>query len=93
MKKFLIIVLLSVLAGVSAYAENFKAPTKQQVEWTDSTTNHTYEINNVKYDIFKSKNGSFYIWKTSKKTGKKYKYYLPKEIQIKLGRKYDNNNK
>ena len=93
MKKFLIITLLSVLVGVSAYADNFKAPSKQQVEWTDSTTNHTYEISNVKYDIFKSKNGSFYIWKTSKKTGKKYKYYLPKEIQIKLGRKYDNNNK
>lgn len=89
MKKFLIIALLSVLVGVSVYADNFKAPSKQKVEWTDSTTNHTYEISNVKYDIFKSKNGSFYIWKTSKKTGKKYKYYLPKEIQIKLGRKYD----
>lgn len=89
MKKFLIITLLSVLTGVCVYADNFKAPSKQQVEWTDSTTNHTYEISNVKYDIFKSKNGSFYIWKTSKKTGKKYKYYLPKEIQIKLGRKYD----
>lgn len=93
MKRFLTIILLSVLVGVSVYADNFKAPSKQQVEWTDSITNHTYEINNVKYDIFKSKNGSFYIWKTSKKTGKKYKYYLPKEIQIKLGRKYDNNNK
>ena len=89
MKKFLIIVLLSILTGVSVYADNFKAPTKQRVEYTDTITNHTYEISDVKYDIFKSKNGSFYIWKTSKKTGKKYKYYLPKEIQIKLGRKYD----
>ena len=89
MKRFLIITLLSVLVGTSVYADNFKAPSKQKVEWTDSTTNHTYEIRNIKYDIFKSKNGSFYIWKTSKKTGKKYKYYLPKEIQIKLGKKYD----
>lgn len=93
MKKFLIIALLSVLTGVFVYADNFKAPSKQKIEWADSTTTHTYEISNVKYDIFKSRNGSFYIWKTSKKTGKKYKYYLPKEIQIKLGRKYDNNNK
>lgn len=93
MKKFLIILVLICLTGVSAYAENFKAPSKQKVEWTDSTTTHTYEISNVKHDIFKSRNGSFYIWKISKRTGKKYKYYLPKEIQIKLGRKYDNNNK
>ena len=81
MKKFLIILVLICLTGVSVYADNFKA------------TNHTYEISNVKHDIFKSRNGSFYIWKTSKRTGKKYKYYLPKEIQIKLGRKYDNDNK
>ena len=93
MKKFLVIILLSVLIGVSVYADNFKAPSKQKIEWTDSTTTHTYEISNVIHDIFKSRNGSFYIWKTSKKTGKKYKYYLPKEIQIKLGRKYNNNNK
>lgn len=30
-----------------------------------------------------------YVWKTSKKTNKKYRMYLPKEIQIKMGRKYE----
>lgn len=93
MKKFLLITLLSVLSVVSGSADNFVAPTKQRVEWTDSTTTHTYEIKNVKYDIFKSRTGAFYIWKTSKKTGKKYKYYLPKEVQKKLGRQYSDDNK
>lgn len=33
------------------------------------------------YLIYKSKNNKFYVMKTSQKTGKEYKYYLPKEAQ------------
>lgn len=90
--QFLIVVLLGVASfceAISASAENFKAPTRQSVEYTDTTTTHTYEIKDIKYPVFKSKNGAFYIWKTSKKTNKKYKYYLPKEIQKKIGSKYN----
>lgn len=90
--QLLIVVLLGVASfcgAISASTENFKAPTRQSVEYTDTTTIHTYEIKDIKYPVFKSKNGAFYIWKTSKKTNKKYKYYLPKEIQEKIGRKYD----
>ena len=32
------------------------------------------------YDIYISKKGSCYIIKTSKKTGKQYRQYLPKEV-------------
>lgn len=32
------------------------------------------------YEIFISKRNACYIWRTSKKTGKQYKYYLPKEV-------------
>ena len=78
---------------VSVNAKDYVAPTRQSVEYTDSTTTDTYTIKNDKYNVYKSKSGAFYIWKTSKKTSKKYKYYLPKDIQIQMGRKYKENNK
>lgn len=90
MKRF--IISLAMLAGLTLFvgAENFKAPErKQSVVFTDTTTNHTYEIKEIKYPVFTTKNGAFYIWKTSKKTANKYKYYLPKEIQKQMGRKYN----
>lgn len=89
MKKLFAMLLLVLSISVVASADNFTAPTKTKSVYTDTTTTHTYEIKNIKYDIFKSKSGAYYIWKTSNKTNKKYKYYLPKEIQIKLGRKYN----
>lgn len=88
--KRLFTMLLLVLSISIASADNFKAQTTEKSVYTDTTTTHTYEIKNVKYDIFKSKSGAYYIWKTSTKTNKKYKYYLPKEVQTKLGRKYKN---
>ena len=78
------IVLLFVLfTTLTINAQAFKAPNKCQV---DTTT--TYQIDQSVYKVYKSKSGAFYIWKMSKKTGKPYKYYLPKEIQIQLGRRY-----
>ena len=90
MKKFTLTLLLALLVSVVACADNFKAPTRasKSVEYTDTTTTHTYEIKENKFPVFKSKSGAFYIWKTSSKTGKQYKYYLPKEIQIAMGREY-----
>lgn len=80
----LLLVGLSITVGAKDYV-----PTKRQsVANTDSTTTDTYTISSVKYPVFKSKSGAFYIWKTSKKTGKKYKYYLPKDIQVQMGREY-----
>lgn len=89
MKKLFAMLLLVLSISVVASADNFTAPTKKKSVYTDTTTTHTYEIKNIKHNIFKSKSGAYYIWKTSSKTNKKYKYYLPKEIQIKLGRKYN----
>ena len=71
------------MGAASAKGENFKAPTKQTVVFTDTTTNHTYQIKNKIYSVYKSKNGKFYIWRTSK-NNKKYKQYLPKEVQAKI---------
>lgn len=89
MKRFFLSLIMIGLLSLFAGADNFKAPErKQSVVFTDTTTNHTYEIKEIKYPIFKSKSGAFYIWKTSKKTGNQYKYYLPKEIQKQMGRQY-----
>lgn len=81
------IILSFVLAFISliVVADNFKAPVSQRVQFTDTTTNHTYEIKDKTYPIYKSKSGKFYIWKTSK-NGKLYKYYLPKEIQEQINK-------
>ena len=89
MKKVLSILILLVGLAVSVSAKDYVAPTRQSVEYTDSTTTDTYTINNKKYNVYKSKSGAFYIWKTSKKTSKKYKYYLPKDIQKQMGREYN----
>ena len=35
----------------------------------------------IQYIIYVSPKGSLYIKRISKKTGKEYKYYLPKDIQ------------
>lgn len=93
MKRVLSILILLVGLTVSVSAKDYVAPTRKSVEYTDSTTTDTYTINKEKYNVYKSKSGAFYIWKTSKKTSKKYKYYLPKNIQIQMGRKYKENNK
>ena len=93
MKRVLLILILLIGLAVSVSAKDYVAPTRKSVEYTDSTTTDTYTINNKKYNVYKSKSSAFYIWKTSKKTSKKYKYYLPKDIQIQMGRKYKENNK
>ncbi len=80
--------LLLVGLSITVCAKDYVPTKRQSVVNTDSTTNDTYTISSVKYSVFKSKHGAFYIWKTSKKTGKKYKYYLPKDIQIQMGRVY-----
>jgi hypothetical protein len=49
------------------------ADTKTAYFWQDKEGN--------KYPIYKSKTGSLYVKRISKKTGKEYKYYLPKATQ------------
>ena len=93
MKRVLLILILLVGLAVYVSAKDYIAPTRQSVEYTDSTTTDTYTIKNDKYNVYKSRTGAFYIWKTSKKTGKKYKYYLPKEVQLQMGRVYKEDNK
>lgn len=93
MKKVFLIILLLIGFSITVSSKDYVSAKRQLVVYTDSTTNDTYTISDVKYPVFKSKYGAFYIWKTSKKTSKKYKYYLPKDIQIQMGRVYKEENK
>ena len=88
MRRVFLIMLLLVGLSITVGAKDYVPTKRQSVINTDSTTTDTYTISSIKYPVFKSKSGAFYIWKTSKKTGKKYKYYLPKDIQIQMGRVY-----
>lgn len=88
MKK--IIILIGFMAiNIACNAQLFEAPKKAKTEWKDSTTTFTYKTNkNEVCKVFISKRGSYYYYSKNKK-GELRKYYVPKDIQIKMGRKYD----
>ena len=48
-------------------------------------TPYTYVIDSVSYPVYMSANGKYFIIRTSKKTGKPYKQYLP-ELQKQLSK-------
>lgn len=93
MKKYILILVMGLCVSLQVNAQEFVAPAKHQTTNVDSTTTYTYKMTDSTYKVYKTKNGAYYIWKTSKKTNKKYRMYLPKEIQIKMGRKYEINSK
>lgn len=85
MKKLILCILLALFC-IAANAEIKRDGNTFKVEQTtkesDIKTNYTWEDKaGNKYPIFISKRGACYVLKTSKKTGKVYKYYLPKDIQ------------
>ena len=88
MKKFMILIAF-IATSVVANAQMFEAPKKAQTEWKDSTTSFTYKTNKGEVcKVFVSRRGSYYYYAKNKK-GELKKYYVPKDIQIKMGRKYE----
>ena len=89
MKKLIICILLSIFA-VTGYAEVKREGDTFKVEQTESTANDTQtkyiweDKQGNKYPIFITKKGACYVKRVSKKTGKEYKYYLPKEVQTQI---------
>lgn len=53
-------------------SENQGTPTGYEYQASDGTV----------YPVYLSKNGKAFIWRTSKKTGKKYRQYLPKITEM-----------
>lgn len=88
MKKLILCLLLALFcitvnAEVKREGDTFKV--EQTTKESDTKTKYTWEDKKGnKYPIFITKRGSCYILRTSKKTGKEYKQYLPKETQAQI---------
>ena len=85
MKKIILCILLALFcitisAEVKREGNTFRV--EQTTKESDTKTQYTWvdKDGNV-YPVFITKRGSCYIFRTSKKTGKEYKQYLPKDIQ------------
>lgn len=85
--KYLTALLIALLMSVASYADVVRDGDNFKVEKTtsankDTKTKYTWEDKDGnKYPVYITKKGACYIIRTSKKTGKEYKYYLPKDIQ------------
>ena len=88
MKKLLTIITLFMC--ITANAQMFEAPAKKaKTAFTDTITTFTYKTNKGEVcKVFVSRRGSYYYYAKNKK-GELRKYYVPKDIQIKMGRKYE----
>lgn len=75
----------------SVHKEQINGITVLSVEKANNTDNHVKtsfqykDSGGVLYNIWVNKsNGRCYIYRTSKKTGKQYKYYLPESICLEV---------
>jgi hypothetical protein len=83
-------ILAFIAISIACNAQMFEAPKKAKTEWKDSTTSFTYKTNKGEVcKVFVSRRGSYYYYSAKNKTNTLRKYYVPKDIQIKMGRKYD----
>ena len=84
--KYIITLLIVLTMSVIGYADIVRDGDTFKVETTsvnkDTKTKYTWEDKEGnKYPIYITKKGACYVLRVSKKTGKEYKYYLPKDIQ------------
>ena len=85
--KYIIALLVALSMSVASYAGVVRDGNTFRVENTtsvnkDTKTKYTWEDKDGNiYPIYITKKGACYILRISKKTGKEYKYYLPKDIQ------------
>lgn len=86
MKRILLIVLTALIMSAVGHAEVVRNGNTFSVEETSSKEDiQTYlmwkDKDGIVYPIFITRKGACYVKRISKKTGKEYKYYLPKEVQ------------
>lgn len=90
MKKLFLGILLaffSILGNAEVKKEGNTFIVEQTTKNDTQTPYFWQDKKGTKYPIFISKRGACYIVKISKKTGKEYKHYLPKEIQNQIKQK------
>lgn len=95
MKKIILTIAMLLTMGVQAQSQqkyqingnNIVAVSQAKQKKEAQTTSYTYTIKGKTYQVYKGAKGSYYIIRTSGKTGKQYKYYLPKDVQQMLSSK------
>ena len=86
MKKSILLSILMLSLCIPSFAQQYRKEGKTFVQISSATatndsvkTEYIYQTKDgVKYTIYLSKSGKAYILRTSKKTGKQYRQYLPK---------------
>lgn len=85
--RYLLSVLLFVCAFSYVQAQDYKQEGTTFVQTTSKNnsnkatkTKYTWEKDSIKYPIYLSSKGKAYIIRTSKKTSKEYKQYLPDTV-------------
>ena len=67
--------------------KEYSSVVKKKAKSEEKKTGYTWKDSKGKtYDIYMSSKGSCYIIRTSSKTGKEYKSYLPKDVSEEIGR-------
>lgn len=92
MKKFFIAAIMLLALGVNnSNAQSVERSGKTFTQVTTSKksepikTDYTWkDSKGIEYPIYISKSGACFIIRISKKTGKEYKYYLPKEVSAQI---------
>ena len=83
--KYIIALLVALSMSVASYADVVKEGNVYVQKTTTVKEKETgvyyQDKDGIRYIIYVSPKGSLYIKKISKKTGKEYKYYLPKNLQ------------
>ena len=97
MKKFIIFLVMLVMGmtRTTCVAEVVRRSGNTfEVIKTSSQDVQTYlnwkDKDGIVYPIYITKKGACYVKRISKKTGKEYKYYLPKEIQEQIRKELGN---
>lgn len=84
--KYIIALLVALSMSVASYAGVVRHGNTFSVETTsvnqDTQTQFTWQDKDGNiYPIYITRKGTCYVIRISKKTGKEYKYYLPKDVQ------------
>ena len=94
MKKYVLFILLS-LFSLGSFSQHIEKEGKtffvtKVTSRKEIKTDYFYADSSGKYSIYiNPSSGKCYVYKTSKKTGKQYKKYLPEEINIALSKEYN----
>jgi hypothetical protein len=94
MKKIILTIAMLLTIGAQAQTQKYQingnnivAVSQTKVKKEAQKTSYTYTIKGKTYEVYQGAKGSYYIIRTSAKTGKQYKYYLPKDVQQMLSSK------